>query len=252
MRGCIIIAILFLGACAPRQDGAYADQSPVRAAQDEAAGRRCVNLARPPAPASLDEATRPGTRWAIMTWADRGQPTERVDVSIRYGAQGQLDWVRANGGNIPAVRAAELERILRGGVSDRGPADWGFRVRLAGGEVEGVLPSVVCPPARKPTTGRRPRPTGTDAEMAESRQALNRRIELDVSLNEEGDVVDVRVTRSSGSRLMDREAVDRALWLRYLPMLHDDMGVPSVLPVTFTVRLVRRSGPRAAIPEVVG
>jgi TonB family protein len=148
----------------------------------------------------------------------------------------------------------ELERILRAGLADDGPPDWGFRVRLIGKDVS-VRPSVVCPPARRPAVpGRRPPPAGTDPELAEARAAINRPIELAVSLNEDGDAVDVRITRSSGSRLMDREAVDRALWIRYVPRTHDEVGVPSVLPVAFRVLPVRRRGPRGhtVMPEVVG
>lgn len=253
MRGCILIVLLFsVGACAGRSDSAYAEHPPARAAADEVAGRRCATLTRPPAPRSLDEVTRPGTRWAVATWGRSAEPWDSVELSVRYGSEGQLDWVRMTRGNVSRERASELERIVLGGIADVGPAEWGFRVRLVGGQVQATLPSVVCPPGRMPMAGRRPPPAGTEAEMAEARQVLGRRIELEVSLNEAGGVADIRVTRSSGSRFMDREAMDRALGIRYQPGLHDDVGVPSVIPLTFTVQLVRRRVPRGAIPEVVG
>jgi TonB family protein len=254
MRGPILIVLVFCGgACSGRSGSAFAEHPPTRSPADHAAGRHCTTLKRPPAPISLDEVTRPGTRGAVATWG-HGAAMDSVEISVRYGREGQLDWVRTTRGNVSADRAAELERIVRGGVYDAGPADWGFRVRLVGGHVQAVLPSVVCPPVRTLMVGRRPPPAGTDVDMAEMRQARGRRIELEVSLNEAGDVVDIRVTRTSGSRFVDLEAMDRALWIRYLPMLHDDKGVPSVLPLTFTVQFVRRRAPRGwtAVPEVVG
>jgi TonB family protein len=253
VRRCVLAVLLVsVGACAGRGDGAYAEQPPARAAADEVAGRRCATLTRPPTPRSLDEVTRPGTRWAVATWGNRAVPTDSVELSVRYGSEGRLDWVRTTRGNVSPERVSELERIVLGGISDSGPAEWGFRVRLVGAQVQAVLPSVVCPPGRLPMAGRRPPPAGTAAELAEARQVLGRPIELEVSLNEEGSVVDIRVARSSGSHFMDREAMDRALAIRYLPSLHDDMGIPSVIPLTFTVRLVRRRVPRGAAPEVVG
>jgi TonB family protein len=114
--------------------------------------------------------------------------------------------------------------------NEDGPAEWGVRVRVVGGEAVTILPSTVCEPGRLPTTGRRPHPYGTAFEVQEARQALGRRIELEVSLDRMGTVTDVRVTQSSRSRLMDRDALDRALWIRYQPSLHDEIGVPSTLP----------------------
>jgi TonB family protein len=251
----VLVAVLILaGGCSAREGHPYEDRTPVSATTDEAAGRRCVLLTSPGIPSSLDAATRPGTRWAVAQWADAAAFADTLDLSIRYGPEGLLDWVRAVRGDGPAPRSLELERILEAGLAEHGTPEWGFRIRLVGGEAS-IRPSVVCPPARRPAVlGRRPPPVGTDVELAEARAAVNRPIELAVSLNEGGDVVDVRITRSSGSRLMDREAIDRAVWIRYLPRTHDEVGVPSVLQVAFRVLPVRRRGPRGqtVMPEVVG
>jgi TonB family protein len=249
-----LVLLVSLGACGARDHRPYAEQPGTRALADELAGRRCALLTRPGVPTSVDQVTRPGTRFAVTQWADEASPTDSLDLSVRYGSDGRLDWVRAVKGNVSAQRASDLEGIVRAGLADDGPAGWGFRVRVVGRTVA-LLPSVVCPPARRPMgTERRPPPVGTYAEEAEARTARYDRIELDVSLNEEGDVLGVRITRSSRSRLMNREAIDRAVWLRYLPALHDGVGIPSVLEVTFTVRSVRRPGPRGPrrVPEVVG
>jgi hypothetical protein len=254
MRVFIVLLLVSLGGCAARGHRAYQEQPATRALTDELAGRRCLVLTRPGVPASMDEVARPGTRYAMARWANDSAATDTLDLSVRYGGDGRLEWVRAVRGNVPARRAADLERVVRAGLVDDGPAAWGFRVRVVGQTVT-VLPSVVCPPARRPiTTERRPPPVGTDAEEAEARSALYDRIELDVSLNEAGDVIGVQLRRTSRSRLMNREAIDRAIWLQYLPALHDDVGVPSVLRVHFTVRTVRRPGPAGArrVPEVVG
>jgi TonB family protein len=253
VRVFLVVFLVLLGGCSTREGHAYQERDAGSSIADDAAGRRCTLLTSPAIPGSIDAATRPGTRWAIARWAEGATAADSLDLSVRYGGEGRLDWVLAVRGNVPVQRAQELERIVLAALSDEGPPDWGFRIRLVGQEAS-VHPSVVCPPARRPVSGRRPPPAGTDVELAEARAALNRPIELEVSLNGAGDVVDVRVTRSSGSRLMDGEAVDRALWIRYLPRMHDEVGVPAVLPVSFRVLPVRRRGPRGStvMPEVGG
>jgi TonB family protein len=180
--------------------------------------------------------TRPGTRGAILLWAADAASTDTVDVSVRYGVDGQLVWVRAVRSNVPVERRAELERILSGGLAEEGPPDWGFRVRVAGGQVDDVLPSVVCPPERGIPAGRVAAPPATQQDVIESAQARGRQIELQVSLDEQGRVTSIVLRRSSGSRFLDQHAADIARASPYSPKLHDGIGVPSVLPVVLRVR----------------
>jgi TonB family protein len=235
-RGFLVLLLPAMAACAGGGQGAYSELEPARHAVDGVDGRRCFYATEPEVPPTLDLLTRPGTRGAILLWGSEAAPTDSVDVSIRYGGDGRLVWVRAIRSNVPVTRKVELERLLAGGVAEEGPADWGLRVRVTGGRVEAILPSVVCPPERGTPSGRLVAPVATDREILESQQARGRRIELAVSLDGQGRVTDVTLVRSSGSRLMDHYALDLARTSPYLPKLQDGIGVPSVMPVSLQVR----------------
>jgi TonB family protein len=169
-------------------------------------------------------------------WAGDAPATDTVDVSVRYGAEGELVWVRAVRSNVPVERRVELERILSAGLSEEGPPNWGLRVRVSGGTAPDLLPSIVCPPERGTASGRLVAPVATDREILESVQARGRQIELMVALDAQGRVTDVTLVRGSGSRLMDQYAFDLARSSPYSPQLHDGIGVPSTIPIRLRVR----------------
>jgi TonB family protein len=235
-RGFLLLLVPAVAACGGRGQGAYPELEAARHAVDGVEGRRCFYITEPEVPPTLDLLTRPGTRGAILLWGSEAAPTDSVDVSIRYGGDGRLVWVRAIRSNVPVTRRVELERILAGGVTEEGPADWGLRVRVTGGHVDAILPAVVCPPERGIPSGRVAPLLPTDREIMESQQARGRRIELAVSLDAQGRVTDVRVVRSSGSRLVDQYALDLARASPYSPKLHDGIGVPSIMSVPLQVR----------------
>jgi TonB family protein len=235
-RGVLLFMLPAVVACSGRGQSAYPDLESPRHAVAGVEGRRCYYITEPEVPPSLDPVTRPGTRGAILLWASDAAPTDTVDVSVRYGADGRLVWVRAIRSNVPVTRRVELERILSGGLAEDGPSDWGLRVRVAGGQVAAVLPSVVCPPERGTPTGRLIAPVATHREILESAQARGRQIELAVALDAQGRVTDIALVRSSGSRLVDQYALDLARSSPYSPKLHDGVGVPSTLPVQLRVR----------------
>lgn len=235
-RWVLLVLLPTVTACGGRGQSAYPDLESPRHAVPGVEGRRCHYVAEPEVPASLDPVTRPGTRGAILLWAADAAPTDTVDVSVRYGADGRLVWVRAVRSNVPVERRVELERILSGGMAEEGPPDWGFRVRVAGGHVDSVLPAVMCPPDRGIPAGRVAAPLATQRDIAESAQARGRQIELQVSLDAQGRVTNIVLVRSSGSRLFDQYAVDIARSSPYSPKLHDGVGVPSVLSVPLRVR----------------
>lgn len=237
MRRRVVLAVMIpaVVACSGRSDTPYPELEVARQAVEGVAGRRCEYISDPVVPASLDPVTRPGTRGAILLWGGDAAPTDSVDLSVRYGGDGRLVWVRAIHSNVAADRRVELERILTGGLSQEGPPEWGMRVRVVGGRVDAVLPSVVCPPERGAPTGRMASPMGTTREMQETWQTRGRQIEMAVGLDEMGRVTGVELLRGSGSRLMDQHAVDLARAFRYEPMLHDGIGVPSVIPVRLQV-----------------
>jgi TonB family protein len=235
-RWVLVVVLPAVTACGGRGHVAYPDLEAPRRAVPGVEGRRCHYVAEPEVPANLDFVTRPGTRGAILLWAADAAPTDSVDVSVRYGVDGRLVWVRAVRSNVSVERRVELERILSGGLAEDGPADWGLRIRVAGGQVDGVLPSVVCPPERGIPMGRVAPPLATQRDILESAQARGRQIELRVSLDEQGRVTDIALLRSSGSRVLDQHAADIARASPYSPKLHDGIGVPSVLSVVLRVR----------------
>lgn len=235
-RGVLMVLIPAAAACSSgRADAPYPDLEPARLAIDGVAGRRCHYISEPRVPATLDPVARPGTRGAILLWGGEAAPTDSVHVSVRYGPDGRLAWVRALRSNIPVERRLELERILNGGLSREGPPEWGLRLRVVAGRIDAVLPSVVCPAERGAVSGRLAPPLANERELQERLQARGRQIDMEVGLDEAGHVTHVRLLRSSGSRIVDQQAVDLARAFRYEPMLHDGIPVPSVLPLRLRV-----------------
>jgi TonB family protein len=235
-RGVLLFMLPAVVACSGRGTSAYPGLESPHHAVAGVEGRRCFYVTEPQVPPSLDPVTRPGTRGAILLWATDAAPTDTIDVSVRYGADGRLVWVRAIRSNVSETRRAELERILSGGLAEDGPSEWGVRVRVAGGQVAAVLPSVVCPPVRGTPSGRLVAPVATDREILESVQARGRQIEMSVALDGQGRVTNIALVRGSGSRLMDQYALDLARSSPYSPKLHDGIGVPSTMPVQLRVR----------------
>jgi hypothetical protein len=220
-----------LVACTAKGGGPYADLEGARQAVGGLVGRTCHYVGEPVVPSSLDRLTRPGTRGSILLWGRDLAPSDTLDVSVRYGDHGRLVWVRAIRSEVPRHRVAELERLLFNSLIEDGPADWGVRIRLVGGSVDAVLPSVVCPPEQGLRLTQTMGPVGTRAEFNEAWRARARHMEVEVGLDEAGGILEVRLPRSSGSRLLDQYVVDDARMYRYYPKLHDGIGVPSVLHV---------------------
>lgn len=69
------------------------------------------------------------------------------------------------------------------------------------------------------------------------RQGQQGEVVLDVTINAQGAVVDVKVERSSGFRLLDRAAVEAAQKWRFNPGLKNGKPVGGVvrIPVNFTL-----------------
>jgi TonB family protein len=223
----LLLAVVLAG-CAGRGGGPYADLGPARQAVEGLQGRTCAYVSDPVVPSTLDDVARPGTRGTILLWARGDGTPDTLEVSVRYGEDGRLSWVQAINGTGANDRRRELERLLTGGLSDEGPPDWGLRVRVVAGQVEAVLPSVICEPERIVTGSRVAPPVGSAAEVAEAWAARGRQLEVAVSLDEAGRVLNVALLRGSGSRLLDQYAIDLARSYRYAPRLHDGIGVPSV------------------------
>jgi TonB family protein len=230
-------AVLLVGfaACATKSAPRYPELGPASQAIDGLAGRRCHYAGAPVAPQNLDPLARPGARGALLLRTRDMGPADTLDVSIRYDGNGRLAWVRRLRSTMAAGTAATLERVLTESLLDDGPPDWGVRVRMVGGRVDAVLPSVLCPAVSGPLTGSTGRPIMDVRDRYDASLARGRSIELLVGLDEEGRVTGVQLARSSGSRVMDQYAVDVVRSTRFLPMLHDGYGVPTVMPVRFRV-----------------
>jgi TonB family protein len=227
----LLLPAALAGCTSSRGSSQYADLEDPRAALEGLTGRACHYIARPPVPASLDGLTRPGTRGSILLWGSEAQPSDTIDISVRYGREGGLSWVRAIDASSAGSRVSELEQLLLESLQEQGPADWGMRIRLVGGSVERILPSVVCPPEQGAPLGHAMRPVGSTWEMQEALRVRVRDLEVLVELDGAGRILDVRLTRGTGSRLLDQLALDVARSYRYYPKLHDGMGVPSVIPI---------------------
>lgn len=224
-----------LAGCGSTARDPFAHLESPRQAVEGLVGRTCHYVSRPVPPSTVDAILRPGTRGSILLWGRQATAADTVEVSVRYGDDGRLAWARAIGGTMVRPRVAELERMLGAALVEETTPDWGVRIRVVGGEVDAVLPSVACPPERGALIARAVPPVGTDREVQEAWQARGRQLELEVGLDSGGRVMEVRLVRGSGSRLLDQYAQDLARAHRYYPKLHDGIGVPSRLAVRLQI-----------------
>lgn len=232
----MMLVPVVLAGCTGRGEGPYADLEPARLAVDGLQGRRCHYIQEPPLPATIDVIARPGTRGALLFWARDSAPGDTVELSVRYGDDGKLAWTRPIRSTVAPGRVAELARLIGAGLSEEGPPDWGMRLLVVGGHVEAVLPTVICWPERGARIGQIPRPVGTVRDAQEAQQARGRPIEVLVSLDEMGRILDARLVRGTGSRILDQFGIDVARAYRYEPKLHDGLGVPSTLTLRVPMR----------------
>lgn len=224
----LAVVTLTLGACAGQRSDRWGDLGPADEAVDVGAARRCVYsdpLDRLP---TLDMVLPPGSAASIRLWGYGGDPADTTTVSIRYGPEGTLQWVRVLGDTLDDPRTAELERLVGSAIPMDGKPDWGVRLAFTGdGRGARVLPAVICPafPVSRMHT---PLPLGSAYELAELRRAHGRTAEARVRLDDRGRVVDVEISRSSGSRLLDRYVLLLARNTSFRPHLHDGFPVGGV------------------------
>lgn len=201
-------------------------------------GRRChyVNSRDDLPPPS--DLVRPGTRGSIALWGRDMGAGDSVVLSIRYGDEGGLAWIRALHASIDSERVARLEDLLQASLHLDGPQDWGVRVRVAGGDLAGVEPSIVCPadvrrgfrnPVALPTTSR-------DYHILN--QARGREYPVLIALDERGGIMDVRLERPSGQYIVDQFIRDWVFATSFFPKLHD--GIPVATVIRKTLYLPRR------------
>jgi TonB family protein len=227
----LALAGLCLAGCATRPDD---DLGPARLAVDGLVGRRCAYVFTGTAP-SFGDLARVGTRGTVDLWGHGMSEADSAVVSVRYGEDGALEWVRAMKATVDPDRTASLEAILLSAVDETGPPDWGVRLVVVAGEVVDVLPSVLCE-AERVAGGVPVRPMGTRAEMAELARALGRRFSVAVTLDEDGRVIGARMLQRSGSEILDQAVLHMAWDSRFAPKLHDGMGVVTELAIDIHYR----------------
>lgn len=220
----LAVLLLTLGACGGQRSDRWGDLGPAAEAVDASPGRRCTYADEIDRLPTLDMVLPAGSAASIRLWGYGGDPADTLTVSIRYGPEGTLQWVRVLGDTLEDARTAELERLVGSAVPMDGKPNWGVRVAFTGdGRGARVLPAVICPAyavSRMPT----PMPLGSAYEVAELRRARGRTAEARILLDDRGRVMDVEIARSSGSRLLDRYVLALARNTAFRPHLHD--GIP--------------------------
>ncbi len=199
-------------------------------------GRRCDHTDSRVQDLAFSDIARPGTAGSIALWGLGSAPADTVVVSVRYTGDGELDWVQLLSSNVPTVNAAELLRLLRAALVERWREGAGVRLRMVGGHVDAILPSVVCEayPVRRLPGVRRP--LLTSREYLEYLEARGQRFDVLIRLDDQGRVMDVQLPQPTGYHAIDQYLVEYPRDWEYEPRLHDG------IPVATTLRLSIRVG----------
>jgi hypothetical protein len=232
------LAALFLGGCGAGRS-AGTGTTPPGDAIPGLDSRRCVYASAESELPSFGQLTRSGTRGNIALWGREMAPDDTVQLSIRYGGDGRVEWVRAIRTTLSGERTRALEGLVLEALSDTGEPNWGVRLLVVGGDLAGLEPSVVCPPR---ITGQPRRMVGLPVTW-EGRQALYQarglRFPVRISLDDRGRILDVELRRRIGQTEADQFLMDYIRSLRFEPRRHDGIGIPSV--VEELIALPRRS-----------
>lgn len=227
-----------LAACAARgEEAAGPDAVLARNAVQGLPGRACHFVSEHDAVPAFSRLARIGARGNIALWGLHLDPSDRLTLSIRYDDEGRLGWVEAIESSVPEARVAALEGLLRTFMNERGPPDWGVRLMVAGGRFAGLEPSVICPAEIRRGAGgpviSLPRTQRGRQELA---QARGRRFRVQISIDERGRVVDVRLPGVAGDRAVDQLLLDWAFATRFDPKLHDGLPLPTTVEQSVHIR----------------
>lgn len=204
-------------------------------------GRRCRMASSADELPSIHHLARIGTRGNVALWGMDLPATDTVVVSVRYDDEGRLEWVQVIEASLSPDRVAGLERLLMESLNENGPRDWGVRLRLVGGDLADLEPSVICP--AEVVAGLR----GPVVPMVTSSQdvrALNRargvRYPVQIFVDSQGRISGVRLPRPSGDSVVDQFLTDWALSTSFRPKLHDGIPMPTVVEQTLYIPHRRR------------
>ena len=199
-------------------------------------GRDCRLVdARDQTPA-LESIARPGVRGNVALWGREMAAGDTVELSVRYGEDGRLIWVEAIRATLGEERVAALEELVFGALDETARPDWGVRILVAGGDVAGVVPSVICEPESRSPGAIRPNIEAVrDFYLVEGR-----RYPVEIGLDERGNVIGVRLLRETRSRAVDQFVRDYVWNSSFEPKLHDGIGLPSTLRTYIEFPRIRR------------
>lgn len=206
---------------------------PAHAAVDGLAGRRCQYVAHWDSTPSLSSLTRAGTVGNISMWGREQGPADTVELSIRYGYDGRLDWVEAIRATGEPRRVSELTNLVLEALPGFGTPDWGIRVLVVGGEVLRTEPSVICRANQVGGSSLWAADANVRYALAELFRSNGGRFPVRVALDGQGRVLDVMLMRRTYNRWMDRYILDYVRSSTFDPKLFDGIGVPT----TFELQL---------------
>lgn len=219
----------------------YGSLFPSRAIPDDARGSRArqeVVQDRKCAPAEFPKALPPVE--AILNVATLSQalaadpiarPTGDVTFSMRFLGNGQPEWVRPIGVSSPSeyVRLqAHVAAHTRPQPAAKEP--WNVRLQVTGGDSVryAVGRSHFCPVEQIRVANRGAMNTGLSMASADDMRSLRSggQNHVTVEVSSTGEILDVRLARSSGNRLQDDIVLQGAREARYKPAIVDGIFVP--------------------------
>lgn len=193
-------------------------------------GRRCHLASSAEALPEFTHVARIGTRGNISLWGTDLADTDSMIISVRYDDEGHLAWARVIQSSLQRDRVEAIGRLLTATLNDSGPPDWGVRLLVVGGDVVSMAPSVVCPAEPLRELRRRVVPMVTGPrDVRALEQARGIRYPVQIFLDANGRITDVKLARSSGDSVVDQFLIDSALSASFRPKLHDGIRMPTMV-----------------------
>lgn len=172
---------------------------------------------------------------SILPEAD--PPDETLTLSVRYGLDGRMAWVRAVG---DGAAADDLAGRLEDRLADTRSPGTTARVRFTRDRQTEVLPSVLCAPVMRDDPGRAFVQRGGILHPDAVRDRRTMRFTVEVDVGADGRARGARLTRSSATAAsLAHDIIQSAMEHEYLPALQDGFPVPGTY-----VRDVRPARPR--------
>lgn len=229
-----VVGAAVLSACATgAPSGPRPPEYLTRAPADETP-RACHYVATPGELPAFDVLARPGARATLVMLADDRNDADSTELSARYDESGRLAWIRAIRASAPADPLARLEQALLSELNPDGPADWGFRMHIVGGDVVSIAPSVRCPAELEDDSRVTISPPVAYGGLARDR-LRGRPYRAWITIDERGRVTRVRMDATSGHRIGDEFITQYILRLTFVPQLHDGIPVQATIRETIYI-----------------